>query len=105
MMVENEGNHAPEFRLLSLDRCEDSGDRITIGGGLASSSRRGAGVFACGENVGRTRDSVPAICSSLYSGCHGSVIWLPEKMKDGIPGAMFGDGSAFGPFHVFYEMR
>ncbi|KOM26313.1 hypothetical protein LR48_Vigan252s002500 [Vigna angularis] len=103
MMVENEGNHALEFHHLSLDRCEDSGDRITIGGGLASSSQRGAGVFACGENVGRTRDWVPTICSSVYSGCHGSVIWLPKKMKDDIRGAMFGAGSAFGPFHVFYE--
>ncbi|WVZ07401.1 hypothetical protein V8G54_020747 [Vigna mungo] len=57
------------------------------------------------ENVGRTCDWIPAICSSVYVGCHGSVIWLPEKMKDGIPGAMFCSGSAFGPFHVFYEMR
>ncbi|KOM35396.1 hypothetical protein LR48_Vigan02g154600 [Vigna angularis] len=37
-------------------------------------------------------------------GCHGSVIWLPEKMNDSIPGAMFGVGSAFGPFHVFKKL-
>ncbi|BAT89946.1 hypothetical protein VIGAN_06108600 [Vigna angularis var. angularis] len=58
-----------------------------------------------GQNIGRTRNCVPAICNFVYGGCHGSVIWLPEKMKDGIPGTMFGAGSAFGPFHVFYEMR
>ncbi|KOM38029.1 hypothetical protein LR48_Vigan03g141100 [Vigna angularis] len=58
-----------------------------------------------GENVGQTHDWVIAICSSVYGGCHGNVIWLPKKMKGGIVGAMFGADSAFGPFHVFYEMR
>lgn len=54
-----------------------------------------------GENIGWTREWVPAIYGSVCFDCHGSMIWLTEKMKDGIQGARFGAGSAFGPFGLF----
>ncbi|WVZ09897.1 hypothetical protein V8G54_014427 [Vigna mungo] len=112
MMVGNEGNHAPEFRLTSLDRaCTTRG----------SSTASGFFVFQVAKTRVARREVLVCL-GGLYSGIDEVVLILSQsgenvgqthdwrdlvakKMKDDIPGTMFGAGNAFGPFHVLYEMR